>query len=252
MTAAVAERRRRVLAALLNAGGPDQPLQAVVHGARVTAVRGERVGVCASMLRGCGESGAPEAALQAGRLRTMAQWLLHDDREAAVFGLAALNALLPLPAGAVTDGPSVIELIMPHAVDKRVAVIGRFPFIPALRATARQVVVLEEEPRDGELPADAAGTVLPEADLVIMSGTTLANHTFCTLCDWCAPRAMRVMVGPSTPLSDILLDSGFDYVAGAKVTDADGLLRGAAAGLSFRQLHQRGYLVWTTLTRRRR
>ncbi len=251
MAAADTDRRQRILAALLNATGSDQPVHGVVHGARVTAVRGIRVGVCNSLLRDCAESGAPEAALQAGSLRAMAKWLLAEEREAAVFGLAALNALLPLPPQALSEGPSVIDLVLPQAAGKTVVVVGRFPFIPALREVAREVTVLEEEPRAGEQGPEAAPRVLPVADIAIISGTTLANHTFCTLCDLCAARTLRVMVGPSTPVSEILLDAGFDYVAGARVVDADGVMRGAAAGLSFRQLHQRGYLAWVTLSRTR-
>jgi len=105
--------------------------------------------------------------------------------------------------------------------------------------------VLEKRPQGDDLPADAAHEVIPQADVVAISGTTLMNRTFDPLIALCRPDALVVVLGPSTPLSPVLFDHGVHILSGAVVEDMDPVLRAVSQGANFRQVHRRGVRLVT-------
>jgi uncharacterized protein (DUF4213/DUF364 family) len=96
--------------------------------------------------------------------------------------------------------------------------------------------VLELRPRPGDLPAERAAEVLPQADVIALTGTSLVNHTFDGLIGLCRPEALVVMLGASTPLTPVLFELGVDAVAGTLVVDIPAALRGVAQGATFPQV----------------
>jgi len=175
----------------------------------------------------------------AGDERDATEWarLLRSSTvgEAAT-GLAVTNALLgldPEPAGPV-DG---VDWLLERAADRAVAVVGRFPFIDRrLRPLARQVWVFERAPAEGELPESEAEAVLPQAELVVITGSALANGSIDDLVRLVRPHATLLMLGPSTPLTSALFALGFDALSGARVRDVDGAARAVMEGTSFRRM----------------
>jgi len=105
--------------------------------------------------------------------------------------------------------------------------------------------VLEQRPSGQDLPADAAYDVIPRADVVAITGTTLINHTFEGLMALCRPRALVLVLGPSTPLSPILFDHGVHILSGSVVEDVDSVLRAVSQGANFRQVHRQGVRLVT-------
>ena len=95
----------------------------------------------------------------------------------ASIGLAAINALLP-PSPTSWGNVNAGELLADLGAGKRVAVVGHFPFVDDLRERVGVLSVLELHPRPGDLPASAAAEVVPEADVLAITATTLLNHTF--------------------------------------------------------------------------
>ncbi|NIO72626.1 MAG: hypothetical protein GTN71_27310, partial [Anaerolineae bacterium] len=93
-------------------------------------------------------------------------------------------------------------------------VVGHFPFIPRVREAARQLWVLEKRPGEGDLPAEAASEVIPQADVVAITGTSLINHTFEELIGLCRPEAFVLVLGPTAPLSPVLFNYGVDVISG--------------------------------------
>ena len=154
-------------------------------------------------------------------------------------GVAAINALLP-PFTHTLVEQNAEEVIASHGFEKRVVLVGRFPFIPRLRTRVGELTVLEISPHPGELPESAALDVIPAADVVAITGMTLINHSLENLLKLCSPQARVILLGPSTPLSPVLFDYGVDLLCGSVVTDIEPVLRAISQGANFRQVHQAG------------
>jgi uncharacterized protein (DUF4213/DUF364 family) len=162
----------------------------------------------------------------------------------AAIGIAAINALLPRLEELWAD-LNAEELMVQYGTGKRVALVGHFPFIPRLRALVGTLWVLEQEPRGEDLPAEFAAHVLPQADVIALTGTTLINHTFEALMALRRPEALVLVLGPSTPLSPLLFEYGVHLLSGTVVEDVAAVLRAVSQGANFRQLHQQGVRLVT-------
>ncbi|MGQ9501859.1 MAG: Rossmann-like domain-containing protein [Anaerolineae bacterium] len=159
-------------------------------------------------------------------------------------GMAAVNALLtPHPEHYVELNAE--EVILTEGAGRRVAVVGHFPFLPRCRTVVGTLWVLEKRPQGDDLPAEAAHEVLPQADVVAMSATTLMNRTFDDLIALCRPDALVLMLGPSTPLSPVLFDYGVHILSGSVVENIDAVLRAVSEGANFRQVRQYGVRLVT-------
>ena len=120
-----------------------------------------------------------------------------------------------------------------------VAVIGAFaPFLKSLKRARQNFIVLEMDPatlKPDEIPyfrpADQAATVLPSADVVLITGTTLVNDTLEGLLASCRPAARVVVVGPTVGLlPGAFLRRGVDVLGGIRVTAPDAFLDVLAEG----------------------
>ncbi len=105
--------------------------------------------------------------------------------------------------------------------------------------------MLELQPRPGDLPASAAAEVVPEADVLAITATTLINHTFDGLMALRRPDALVMLLGPSTPLTPLLFDYGVDLLSGAIVEDIESVLAAVSQGAGFRQIHRAGVRLVT-------
>jgi uncharacterized protein (DUF4213/DUF364 family) len=174
--------------------------------------------------------------------------LLHSrsPMETAL-GMATVNALLEPDEARLTDRNASKE-IMERGEGKRVVIIGHFPFIPSVRRSVGHLDVLELEPGPDELPSASAAEVIPEADVVAITGTSLLNGTFDGLVQHCRADAFVLVLGPTSPLSAVLFDHGVDLIAGTRVTNPTEALAVAGQGAIFRQM--RGVQL-VTMTRDR-
>lgn len=150
-------------------------------------------------------------------------------------GMAALNALLEVDEAALTDRNASEEIVQ-RGRGKRVVIVGHFPFIPSVRREVGHLDVLELDPGPGELPPEAASDVVPLADVVAITGTSLLNGTFDSLIQRCRRDAFVMMLGPTTPLSPVLFDYGVDLIAGTQVLDPPLAMTLAGQGAIFRQI----------------
>ncbi len=171
----------------------------------------------------------------------------YHPLEAAI-GMATINALLPRQQEQWQD-LNAGEVIAHHGAGKRVALIGHFPFIPQLREQVGVLWVLEQHPAGEDLPAEAAIEIIPRADVVALSGTTLLNHTFEGLMALCRRDAIVLVLGPSTPLSPLLFKYGVHLLSGSVVEDIEAVLRAVSQGANFRQLHRCGVRLVTMQNR---
>lgn len=153
----------------------------------------------------------------------------------AALGMAALNGLLEVDEAALTDR-NASEEICRRGAGRRVVIAGHFPFIPRVRRAAGHLDVLELNPGPGELAATAAAEVIPQADVVALTGTSLLNKTFEDLIQHCRADTFVLVLGPTSPLSPVLFDYGVDLIAGTRVTDPLVTMRVAGQGAIFRQM----------------
>ena len=164
----------------------------------------------------------------------------------ASIGLAAINALLPAGSGEYLDLKAE-DYLARNGIYRDVAVVGHFPFLNVLKPLVRNLWVLELEPGEGDFPAQVAPEIIPQADLVAITATTLINKTFQSLISFCRPDAQVVLIGPSTPLSPVLYEYGVDAVFGTIVTDPNAALLGVSQGMSIHQLRQAGSVRFVTM-----
>jgi uncharacterized protein (DUF4213/DUF364 family) len=234
---------------------PDGSLRDVRVGAFWTAVVVEVDGRAscglASTLRGGHDHhhGGGAAVRDAGRLtegsaRELADLARSNSLMEASIGMAAINALLPKQEDRWVD-LNAAHVIAKHGAGRQVALVGHFPFIPEVQDRVGKLWVLELRPQGEDLPADAATEVIPQADVLAITGTALINRSFSDLMALRRPDALVLVLGPSTPLSPVLFDHGAHLLSGSVVEDIESVLRAVAQGANFRQVHRHGVRLVT-------
>ena len=212
----------------------------------VTEVEGQQRCGLSTTLHGLHEHGGEPQVPLAGQLTTLsgrelAELALEVDHPTlASVGVAGINSLLPPPPSELWDEGNAEHVIAAHGAGKRVVIVGHFPFVPRLKSKVGELIVLDRHPREGDLPAEAAPQVIPEAEVIAITGMTLVNHTMENLLELCSPQSLIVILGPSTPLSQVLFDYGVDMLCGSIVTAIEPVVRAVGQGANFRQVHQAG------------
>jgi len=172
----------------------------------------------------------------AGRSALELAKLSHSESSLeAGIGLAAINSLLEVDEARCVER-NAGDLLVERGLDKRVALIGHFPFVPALREAAAKLSVLELRPQPGDSGAEEAEDIVPQAEVVAITGSTFINRSLESLLALCRPDAFVVILGPTTPLSPVLFDYGADAISGTRVIDPELALRSASEGATFRQI----------------
>ncbi len=167
----------------------------------------------------------------------------HGIRRAV--GIAAVNALAdycwerrPHPDVELRHGVDAFDAteIQPG---EQVVVIGAFvPFLNELKRRHQPFLVLEKDPatlKAEELPffrpAEQAPDVIPLADVVLVTGSTLVNNTLEDLLALARPEARVTIVGPTVGmLPDAFLAHGADVLGCVKITNPDAFLDLLAEG----------------------
>lgn len=216
----------------------DMPVRNVLVGVHWTAVCSMTCGL-ASSLTSLGPHGQDKirdvGSLHQKSVRTLAEWVFSENPLEASIGMAALNSFLPV------DEPNAIEInageiLAERGAGKNMTVVGHFPFIDRLRGLAKNFWVLEMRPAPGDLPAESAAEVLPQSDVVAITGTALMNHTMEELLKQCKPGAFILVLGPSTPLTPVWFDYGVSVYSGTRVVDESSALLTIQQGAIFPQV----------------
>jgi uncharacterized protein len=153
----------------------------------------------------------------------------------SAIGIAAINSLLDIDETSCKT-LNARDLIAEKGRDRKVAIVGHFPFIPNLRKAVKELQVIEKNPVEGDLPESEAENIIPEAEVVGITGTAFTNNTIEDLLALCKPGAFVVVLGDSAPLSPVLFDYGIHAVSGTKVVDPDLAIRCVSQGANYRQI----------------
>ena len=228
----------KIIDALIEKLPEDMPVRSVLVGARWIVVCSRRCGMAATL-----QSDHPHGHAQVrdvGRLHKknaheLAEYARSTDLLEASIGVAAINSLLPVDESLAVE-INASEVLADRGRGKNVALIGHFPFIPQLHEVADHLWVIEQNPTEEEYPAEAAADLLPQADVVAITGSTLINHTLDHLLSLCSSKVTVMVLGPSTPLSPLLFDYGVDIISGTYVVDETAVMRTVGQGAVFRQV----------------
>jgi uncharacterized protein len=167
----------------------------------------------------------------------------HGIRRAV--GIAAVNALAdccwqrrPNPDVELRQGVDAFDATDIRPGDT-VVVVGAFvPFLKELKRRGHSFLVLEQDPatlKPDELPffrpAEQAAQILPEGDVVLITGSTLVNNTLEQLLAVTRQEARVTIVGPTVGmLPDAFLDRGADVLGCVRITEPDAFLDLLAEG----------------------
>jgi uncharacterized protein (DUF4213/DUF364 family) len=171
------------------------------------------------------------------RAKELARLSLSSRTLEAAIGIAAINSIIPIDESLCIDLNAETE-IRSRGRGKRIAIIGHFPFVKRLETEAKKLWTFElpGRERQGDFSNNEVKILLPQAEVVAITSTTIINHTLGSILDLIAPNAYKMMLGPSTPLSTVLFDYGFDALSGSIVVNRELLLNCISQGANFRQV----------------
>lgn len=170
-------------------------------------------------------------------LAELAGWITDWEPYKATVAMAAINCSLnryELPAGITllpTPGNAnlaVFEHFLPRLQGKKVVVIGRYPGIERY-AEQINLSIIERQPGAFDYPDPACEFLVPDADWVFLTASSITNKTFPRLAEL-AGQATTVLMGPTVPWLPELHTFGIDYLAGVEIIDPVKLSQTAAEG----------------------
>ena len=241
-----------ILNSILESIKEDAPVQDVRRGLNWTAVVSRQVGLASTVAQelGCchGKSEAREGSFTEMTALGLARCCLEDGMADASLGVAALNSLLDIDPSRYADVDG-LQIARDMGKGKNISVIGHFPNMEALAGQAKNFWVIEKRPGPGDYPEEEGDVLLPQSDIVVITSTTLINHTLPGILARCKKGSVKMLLGPSTPLSETLFEYGIDVLAGSVVTQKDVVLRSVGEGASFMQLKKKGGVRFVTIIR---
>jgi hypothetical protein len=216
----------------------DAPVRSVLVGVHWTAVCSRHCGMAATLMGN--QAHGHSKVRDVGRLHTktareLAEYARSENLLEASIGVATINSLLEVDESQAVE-INAAEVLAEHGRGKNVALVGHFPFIPRLRPAVGQLWVIEQHPVEGEYPAEAAADLIPQAEVVAITGSALINHTLDGLLALRCPEALVMVLGPSTPLSPLLFAYGVTILSGTRVVDESAVLRTVGQGATFQQV----------------
>lgn len=229
----------RIIDDLLSIINYEAPVREVRQGPFQTAVQTRYCGL-ASTPHETGPHHARKPVQEAGLLtekntRDLASMAKSESLFEAAIGMAAINSLLEINEEECHE-LNARDLITEKGTDKKVAIVGHFPFIAQLREVVKELWVIEKNPREGDRTEAEAEDFIPQVDVVGITGTAFTNHTIEQLLGLCNSKAYVIVLGDTAPLSRLLFDYHVDAISGTKVIDDKLALRCVSEGATYQQI----------------
>lgn len=240
----------KILEDLIEQLNPDEgSLRDVIVGAHWTAVMTQGCGLASTM--GDPHPHTGPSVRDAGKLSEkgigeLVRLARSEKLLEASIGMATINSLIEIDENRCSE-VNAFDILAEQGAGKDMVVIGHFPFVPKLKELARNLWVIEQRPRPGDLEADQAADILPRCQVVAITSTSFINHTLEPLLELCRD-AFVMLLGPSTPFTTFLFDYGIDALSGTKVVDEARVIRHIKEGATFQQIHHAGVRLLTILS----
>lgn len=228
---------REIYELLLESSKSTALVEEVIIGLTWTFCRANGIGLCMSPGQAT-RTLAWSGTLVNQAIADLAPWLYSWDSYQATVAMAAINSVInsnsPLLDKAEPLTPknsgnlAVFEHFLPLIRGKQVVVIGRYPGLSQYEQET-EISVIERQPNNNDFPDPACEYLLPEADWVFLTATSIVNKTFPRLVEL-SQNAKLVLMGPTVPWLSELADMGIDYLAGVAVKDAEALRQTIAEG----------------------
>jgi uncharacterized protein (DUF4213/DUF364 family) len=183
----------------------------------------------------------PEAGkLTEKRLEDIIGYASNPNVLKSAIGVATLNALSHfLFEEGITgdygvfrdqDGLDLVDL----GPDDSICLVGAFtPYIRRFKNRGNRFFILEKTPeslKPEEMihyrPSGEASNILPQCDVVIISGAALVNHTLDTLLKLTRPDSRVALIGPTcSMLPDVYFREGVTLMGGIRIINPDKMLQ---------------------------
>ncbi|MBJ7901411.1 MAG: hypothetical protein GC158_16155 [Cyanobacteria bacterium RI_101] len=222
---------------LLDRSQCDQRVQEVLIGLTWTLCRGTSIGLAMSpalATRTLSWSGT----LVHQKMTDLTPWINSWQPYEAAVGMAAINAAINSQSSLIEQATplnaqgdqnlAVFEYFLPQIKGKKIVIIGRYPGLSVYEQEF-DLQVIERQPTERDYPDPACEFLLPKADWVFLSATSIVNKTFPRLVEL-SQDAQLVLMGPTAPWLPDLALMGVDYLAGVAVTDPHALRQTIAEG----------------------
>lgn len=164
--------------------------------------------------------------------RSVLSWNMEEANE----GMAVINAFYNTPenraeheldsGNQLRDEGALAGLDL---TDKKVVLIGHLVghsgITEEILEECREYYVIEREPKEGDYPDAACEYLVPDSDIVVITGSAAMNKTMPHLLEL-ARKATVVLAGPSVPMCPNLFSLGVDRLFGVIVEDREGICKG--------------------------
>ncbi|BAL80160.1 DUF364 domain-containing protein [Caldisericum exile] len=160
-------------------------------------------------------------------VKELLQYMLTFNLTKVSIGVATFNSLFDKPKK--YENVNMLDYIESIADNKRVVFVGHFPISESLRKRAKEVIILERTPREGDTIDTAAYYIIPDADIVAITGSTLSNKSLESLLSL-KRKGITIVFGPSTPPSSVLFDYSVDIIGASIVKNPQFVLDAISQG----------------------
>lgn len=191
-----------------------------------------------------------EAGSLIGRdLTEILPWLKSQNRLKAALALAGVNAVCNQPGPDYDEGNVTTGLDL--APTDHFGMVGAFgPILKAVKAKTEHVHIFDLDiSKEGEILAESdIPAYLPSCQVIVITATSLINHSLDDVLVHCQKARQVFLLGPSTPLCpEAFQGSPLTHLAGALVTDPSRALDIVSQGGGTRALKPALNYVMTTL-----
>lgn len=159
-------------------------------------------------------------------------WAKSKNRLRAAIGLAAMNAVFNDPK-TVWDTGNVISAFDVGPSDT-FGMVGEFgPILAEIKNKTKNIYVFEQDvPEGGALyPSETIPLHLPECNVIVITATSIINHTIDDILSHCKSARQVCLVGPSTPLcQEVFRQHNVTLLAGSVVHNPELILQIVSQG----------------------
>ncbi len=159
-------------------------------------------------------------------------WVKANNRLKAAVGLAAINAVINDPGKNWPMG-NVLDAFTLEETDT-FGMVGAFqPILSKVKSMTKNIYVFEQNAPEGSglYPAETMPLYLPRCDVIVITATSVINHTVDEVLSYCQNAKEVCLVGPSTPLCpEVLKERHITLLAGSVVKNPELILQIVSQG----------------------